>query len=613
MTSAPITYDPVDAVITALREHGCHVVPAGRDRYSAQCPAHDDRDPSLSVARGNQGEPKAVLHCFAGCSIGDILDNLDLEPGALFANYDPDRARTVTHLHHVRAWKGANEYAPKPKPKPWRRDKTDHYDYVWTDGSPAARVVRYNKVDTETGEIVGKTFTQHRYDPDTQTYATSLDGMDVPLYHADAVAAAIPLGLPIIVCEGEKDADAVTAAWGLTATCNPMGAGSWRPHHTAALSGAKVIIIADDDTVGHQHAQAVHDDLVDVAAQVVMWLPAEGCKDPADHIAAGHTFDDLRGLEAPADPYEQIRNDLPCIDWHALWEDDTEEEWILEPLLPARRLVALYSAPKVGKSLLMLEIAVGVSKGTETLGSTPPRPYRVLYVDFENDPKGDVRSRLQAMGYGPDDLGNLFYLSFPTLAALDSKDGGRQLLAAVAAYQAEVVVIDTVSRAVKGEENENDTWLQFYRHTGLLLKQAQVALIRLDHSGKDETKGQRGGSAKSGDVDAIWRMKKETENVFTLECDAARLHIPVGLKQIVIHRENEPRLHHRVDAAGGAGLGKARVDDVIAWLDAHDYPNDLSVAAAGEALRDGGQKASQTTVAAAVKQRKERLGSWDYE
>ena len=55
---------------------------------------------------------------------------------------------------------------------------------------------------------------------------------------------------------------------------------------------------------------------------------------------------------------------MPCIDWHALWADDSEEEWIVEPLLPARRLVALYSAPKVGKSLLMLEIAVGVSRGS---------------------------------------------------------------------------------------------------------------------------------------------------------------------------------------------------------------------------------------------------------
>ena len=58
------------------------------------------------------------------------------------------------------------------------------------------------------------------------------------------------------------------------------------------------------------------------------------------------------------------------------------------------------------------------------LGHQVHQPFRVLYVDFENDPKGDIRSRLQAMGHGPADLENLHYLSFPTMAALDSKAGG---------------------------------------------------------------------------------------------------------------------------------------------------------------------------------------------
>lgn len=61
-----------------------------------------------------------------------------------------------------------------------------------------------------------------------------------------------------------------------------------------------------------------------------------------------------------------------------------------------------------------------------------------------------------------------------------------------------MVVIDTISRAVGGEENDNDTWLNFYQYTGLRLKQAKVSVIRLDHTGKDLTEGERGGSAKAG-------------------------------------------------------------------------------------------------------------------
>jgi Mrp family chromosome partitioning ATPase len=102
---------------------------------------------------------------------------------------------------------------------------------------------------------------------------------------------------------------------------------------------------------------------------------------------------------------------FPRIDWHKLWADETTEEWIVEPLIPARRLVALFSAPKVGKSLLMLELAAAIARGASVLGQPPQPPRRVLYVDFENDPRGDIRTRLKNMGLTPDDLDNLVYLS----------------------------------------------------------------------------------------------------------------------------------------------------------------------------------------------------------
>jgi hypothetical protein len=45
----------------------------------------------------------------------------------------------------------------------------------------------------------------------------------------------------------------------------------------------------------------------------------------------------------------------PPLDWHDLWMDgDDQEDWIVEPLIAAGRLVSIYSAPKTGKSLLLL-------------------------------------------------------------------------------------------------------------------------------------------------------------------------------------------------------------------------------------------------------------------
>jgi hypothetical protein len=132
-------------------------------------------------------------------------------------------------------------------------------------------------------------------------------------------------------------------------------------------------------------------------------------------------------------------------------------------------------------------------------------------------------------------------MSFPSLAHLDTHQGGQELLMAADAWQCEVIIIDTVSRAVGGEENDNDTWLAFSRHTGLEVKRAGLTLIRLDHAGKDERKGQRGGSAKSGDVDAVWRLTKETETLLTLTCEAHRF--PLDQAELTIDRTTIPLGH----------------------------------------------------------------------
>lgn len=291
------------------------------------------------------------------------------------------------------------------------------------------------------------------------------------------------------------------------------------------------------------------------------------------------------------DTGDLVRQHLPIINWHHLWADDTTEEWIIEPLLPARRLVALYSPPKIGKSLLMLELAVAIARGIPVLGTRIDRARRILYVDYENDPIGDIRSRLRNMHLNPDQLDNLCYLSFPALATLDTPRGADQLMAAVDTYQCEVVVIDTVSRAVAGDENENDTWLDFYRETGLKLKRAGVALIRLDHTGKSEDKGMRGGSAKSGDVDAVWKMRRSTPDTFVLTCEANRFPIAEADKFITITRVDNP-LHHKVEPTGAAGIIR---DAAAEWLDlntAWDRP----YREVYTALNDAGIKISQHKV-----------------
>ncbi len=55
---------------------------------TARCPAHDDREPSLSIRGGLDGEP--VFHCFAGCSWREIKDALRAR--GLLPEHDPGHA-----------------------------------------------------------------------------------------------------------------------------------------------------------------------------------------------------------------------------------------------------------------------------------------------------------------------------------------------------------------------------------------------------------------------------------------------------------------------------------------------------------------------------------------
>lgn len=299
-----------------------------------------------------------------------------------------------------------------------------------------------------------------------------------------------------------------------------------------------------------------------------------------------------------------IRRLFPVLDWEALWnEEDDGEAWILEPLLSVGRMTSIYSAPKTGKSLLMLEVAVAVSKGTMALGATPDRARVVLYVDFENDPRGDVRSRLKAMDYGPADLANLAYLSYPPFAGMDTVRGSQELLAAVDEYKAEVVIIDTISRAVEGKENDNDTWLGFYRNTGQKLKAAGIAVMRLDHSGKDVAKGQRGGSAKSGDIDAVWRLSRNGagKDSFKLACEDKRMLIEND--ELVITRRYGP-LRHTVELTSIQADRLAQIADLIRVLDSIGVAPDAGREVARRALKTHGKPFKTDLLADAIRQRK---------
>ena len=65
----------------------------GAGRWLARCPAHDDRNPSLSIGTGHDG--RVLLRCWAGCRTSDILAALGLTPKDLFPSGSPPSAAEI--------------------------------------------------------------------------------------------------------------------------------------------------------------------------------------------------------------------------------------------------------------------------------------------------------------------------------------------------------------------------------------------------------------------------------------------------------------------------------------------------------------------------------------
>lgn len=75
---------PIDCILPRLEK----VRQRQPGQWSARCPAHEDKGPSLSIRETPEGA--VLLHCFGGCCVADVVGALGLDMADLF----PPRERT---------------------------------------------------------------------------------------------------------------------------------------------------------------------------------------------------------------------------------------------------------------------------------------------------------------------------------------------------------------------------------------------------------------------------------------------------------------------------------------------------------------------------------------
>jgi AAA domain len=286
-------------------------------------------------------------------------------------------------------------------------------------------------------------------------------------------------------------------------------------------------------------------------------------------------------LEATAAQYTPV-------DWRAAWAGQPEDvEWLIEQYLEAGTSNALYGKPASGKSLLTLEDCLRLVRAGHV----------VLYIDEENRIV-DLVIRLKAFGAKPGELDRLKLYSFARLPPLDTAEGGEHLLALAVASEAVLVVLDTSSRMVKGKENDSDTFLDLYRCSLALLKAREITVLRLDHPGKDEKRGQRGSSAKDGDVDTIWHLTQDADQR-TFRFTRVKSRSGHGPSEFARRREFGPLRH-----LSGPAPELPAEQILCGQLNVLNVPIEAGRPAARKALDAAGIKTSNLKLEAAIRLRK---------
>lgn len=336
------TSSATDGLLAALRSRGFNPKQSGKG-WTCCCPAHEDRNPSLSISVGDDG--RALVKCHAGCETADVVAAVGLKMRDLMPEDDhPKPSRTPG-----RAGGGTASLVPEtPADAPAKRgfgdgDSGDNSKtYYPTANAAVAELERqrgprsalwtYHDV---AGEPVGVVVRWDFEDGSKQTRPASRNGSGpnanwtllgmpnpCPLYGLPELAASSE-GDPVYVAEGEKAADAVRAC-SLIATTSPHGSKSAGKADWSPLAGRDVVILPDLDDAGKKYAE----DVLSLAARagarsvrvVRLWdrwdaLPKGG--DAADVLELeGGDADAVRtgieALAAEAEPTELGAEDPPA-------------------------------------------------------------------------------------------------------------------------------------------------------------------------------------------------------------------------------------------------------------------------------------------------------------
>lgn len=207
-------------------------------------------------------------------------------------------------------------------------------------------------------------------------------------------------------------------------------------------------------------------------------------------------------------------------------------EWRIDQLFESQGLVGLYGASGSGKTFIALDWALSIAAGVSWQGC-PVRQGPTVYVVAEG--AFGLRARTQAWldanreefvapGGSNRVLGGTGELP-PVLFLIESlpmlEGGAEDLVETLLDMDTfpKLVVIDTLARCfVGGDENEAADMSRFVASAGYIQTEVGATVVVVHHTGKDETREERGSSVLRAAADTMIRVEMPKEDRIELCC-----------------------------------------------------------------------------------------------
>lgn len=252
-----------------------------------QCPVHEDRNASCSIAPGTGGEQRVVVKCFAGCDWRDIKQALESARGIRggFSYASMNSPAPVGPPAQAKA-------ATKPDIDHGRRVEEARYAYRLENGTVAFTKIRYGFPASPKPSHKSFSFTRRDQSLLKQLKAEGA----LPVYNLPELKGCIASGRAVMAGEGEKDCETAKKN-GRTMICGHAGAGQRLPEEYAEqIRGLRLLaIIPDRDEPGTKYALNWMElaRKADVPFRVLRTPVEVKGADLTDHFEAGHGWDDL--------------------------------------------------------------------------------------------------------------------------------------------------------------------------------------------------------------------------------------------------------------------------------------------------------------------------------